>query len=320
MTQPRQNTTAVYLSVIIVSWNVKPLLRRAIKSTLNSWGTEPGLEIIVVDNASNDGSQQMVQEEFPQVRLIASAENLGFTKGNNQGIAEANGEFVLLLNPDTEVLGDALHQMVEYLETHPGTGMLGPQLRNPDNTVQSSKRRYPTLPVLFLESTWLQKITPKKLLSRYYAEDLPDDKINAVDWIKGAAMLTRRQVIEQIGGMDEGFFMYSEELDWCHRIKDAGWQVIYMPQAQIKHYEGKSSEQVIPARHIYFQSSKIRYTRKYFGKITAGVLRVWLMGQYIWQIAIEGLKWLVGHRRDLRAERIKAYRLVLHSGLRYHRQ
>lgn len=304
------------LSIIIVNWNVRDLLQRALASVYASWDERPGLEVIVVDNASHDDSVVMLHTTFPEVIVIANAENRGFTGGNNQGLAAATGDVLLLLNPDAELLDDALPRMIAYLHSHPDVGMVGPQLLNPDGSVQSSRRRFPTLPVLFLESTWLEKLASRKLLRYYYAQEQPDDAIQDVDWITGAAMLTRRDVVAQVGGMDEGFFMYSEELDWCHRIRAAGWRVVYFPEARVVHHEGKSSEQVMPARHIYFQSSKVRYARKYHGKTIAEMLRLWLLAQYIWQIAVEGAKWLIGHRRPLRAARIAAYRQVLKSRLR----
>lgn len=308
--------TETLLTIIIVSWNVRELLKRALISIFASWGAHPGLEVIVVDNASTDDSVAMLHAEFPHITTIANTENLGFTKGNNQGLAAAHGAFILLLNPDTEVQGPALHTLVDYARQNPGTGMVGPQLLNPDQTVQPSRRRFPTLPVLFLESTWLQKFAPRAILRHYYMEDRSDAERQAVDWITGAAMLTRREVVNQVGGLDEGFFMYSEELDWCKRIRNAGWEITYLPTARITHHEGKSSEQVVPARHIYFQSSKVRYVRKYHSAFIAEVLRLWLLGQYLWQLALEAAKALAGNQRPLRVQRIAAYRSVLRSGLR----
>lgn len=307
--------SAPTLSVIIVGWNVVELLRRALQAiyTTTAGGQIP--EVIVVDNASTDGTPAMVRTEFPQVHLIASSTNLGFTRGNNRGIARAGGDMILLLNPDTEVIGNALERMVAYLQAHPAVGLVGPRLLNPDGTPQSSRRRFPTLPVLFLESTWCEGLAPAATLDRYMVRDRADTLAQEVDWVTGAAMLVRREVIEQVGPLDEGFFMYSEELDWCHRIRDAGWSIAYTPDAEIVHYGGKSSEQVAPARHIYFQSSKVRYARKYHGAFIAGLLRTWLLGQYVWQIGLEGAKWLLGHRRELRAARVAAYWRVLCSGL-----
>ncbi len=303
------------LSIVIVNWNVRELLRHALESAYASWGDRPGMEVIVVDNASHDGSPEMVREHFPQVKLVASDENLGFTRGNNRGLAEATGDFVLLLNPDVDVLDDALPRLVAYIRDHPRAGMVGPLLLNADGTVQPSRRRFPTLPVLFLESTWLEGLAPRAV-ARYHLADRPAGEEQPVDWITGAAMLTRREVVEQVGGMDEGFFMYSEELDWCRRIEEAGWEIAYTPEARIVHHEGKSSEQVVAARHVYFQSSKVRYARKYHGPRVAEALRLSLLAQYLWQMGVEGLKWLVGHRRAMRAARIAAYRQVIASGLR----
>jgi len=337
------------LSVVIVSWNVRDLLRRCLHSTIKGRPTvgrsdaahstaegvgarspRPGaaahptlanpqhcrLEIIVVDNASADGSVEMVRAEFPRVRLIANADNRGFPAANNQGLAVAQGRYVLLLNPDTEVVGDALAGMVAYADAHPDVGVVGPQLLNPDGSVQSSRRRFPTLATALLESTWLQPYAPRGVLERYYVLDRPDDEVQDVDWVKGAALMARAEAVQQVGLMDEDFFMYSEELDWCRRFREAGWRVVYLPSAQIVHYEGKSSEQVVPARHIHFQTSKVHYFRKHHGVIVAEALRLFLLGNYVWQLGLEGAKWLVGHRRSLRAQRVAAYRRVLASGLR----
>ena len=129
-------------------------------------------------------------------------------------------------------------------------------------------------------------------------------------------MLTRREALAQVGLLDEGYFMYSEEVDWARRFKRAGWRVVYLPTAEIVHYEGRSSEQVVPQRHIYFQTSKVRYVRQWHGPLTAEILRLFLLATYVYQLVEEGAKWLLGHKRPLRAERVRAYRRVLRSGLR----
>jgi N-acetylglucosaminyl-diphospho-decaprenol L-rhamnosyltransferase len=304
----------VDLSIVIVSWNVRALLRQCLRSILaNPYPCT--LEVIVVDNVSTDGSAEMVQAEFPDVRLIVNTENRGFPAANNQGIAIAEGRYVLILNPDTEVVGDALAAMVAYADGNPDVSVVGPQLLNEDGSVQSSRRRFPTLATALFESTWLQPCAPRRLLARYYVQDQPDDKTLDVDWVKGAAVMARRKAIEQVGPMDEGYFMYSEELDWCKRFKDSGWRVVYLPAAQIVHYGGKSSDQVVTARHIHFQTSKVRYFHKHHGRFVGEVLRWFLLGNYAWQVGLEGAKWLVGHKRALRAERVAAYRQVLRSGL-----
>jgi len=304
------------LSIVIVNWNVRDLLRRCLHSISNLQPPPSGLEMIVVDNASTDGSVQMVRTEFPGVHTIANTENRGFPAANNQGIAVAQGRHVLLLNPDTEVVGDALTTMVGFADAHPDVGMVGPQLLNPDGSVQSSRRRFPTLATAFFESTWLQPYAPRRLLERYYVLNRPDDAVQDVDWLYGAALMARREAIAQVGPLDERFFMYSEELDWCRRFREADWRVVYLPAAQIIHHGGKSSEQVLPAHHIHFQTSKVRYFRKYHGPFAAEALRLFLLGNYVWQLGLEGVKWLMGHKRHLRAGRIAAYWQVLRSGLR----
>jgi len=207
-----------------------------------------------------------------------------------------------------------------YMDAHPEVGALGPRLCYADGRPQSSRRRFPSLATALVESTVIQEWwRDNPILRRYYMADTPDDAIQPVDWVVGACLLVRREVYEQVGGLDESFFMYSEELDWCKRIQDAGWKVVYLPTAVVIHHEGKSSEQAAPARHIYFQSSKVRYFRKHHGALQGEALRVFLLATYRYQIAREGLKWLVGHKRPLRAERVRAYRQVLRSGLRgYH--
>ena len=322
----------VDLSIVIVSWNVRDLLQRCLYSILGTGRPKtegdaecpascilhpaPSIEILVVDNGSTDGSVEMLRADFDDVHVVVNAENRGFPAGNNQGMALAGGRYVLLLNPDTEVVGDALATMVAFADEHPDVGVVGPQLLNPDGSVQSSRRRFPTLATAFFESTWLQPCAPRSLLERYYVLDQPDDAVLDVDWVQGAALMARREAIDQIGPMDERFFMYSEELDWCRRFREAGWRVVYLPGAQVVHHAGKSSEQVLPARHVDFQTSKVRYFRKYHGRIAAGLLRLFLLGNYAWQLGIEGLKWLIGHRRPLREGRITAYWQVLRSGLR----
>jgi GT2 family glycosyltransferase len=258
----------------------------------------------------------MVRAEFPLVHLIANEENRGFTLANNQGLELSQNQYLLLLNPDTEIVGEALATMVSFMEAHPEVGALGPQLRYPDGSLQPSRRRFPTFATALVESTILQEWSKdNQILRRYYMTDTPDDAVQEVDWIVGACLLVRREVYEQIGGLDEGFFMYSEELDWCKRMKDVGWHVVYLPTATVIHHEGKSSEQVVPSRHIYFQSSKVRYFHKHHGPLQSAALRFFLLATYFYQMVREAFKWLVGHKRALRMERIKAYRQVLKSGL-----
>jgi len=306
--------SSIELSIVVVNWNVRDLLRRCLASIFAAGLT--GVEVIVVDNASTDGSPDAIRAEFPQVTLIANGDNRGFPAANNQGLAAARARFVMTLNPDTEIAADALARMIAYLDTHPDVGALGPQLLNSDGSIQSSRRRFPTLATALFESTWLQGIAPRGVLRHYYVDDRPAGVKQEVDWLTGACIVLRREVLEAVGGLDEGFFMYSEELDWCRRIKSAGWKIVYLPEAKVIHHAGKSSEQAVAARHIHFQTGKVRYFCKYHGWLTASVLRLFLLAMYVWQIGLESLKALLGHKRDVRRQRIGVYWQVLRSGLK----
>ncbi len=304
----------VDLSIIIVSWNVADLLDYFLDSIRRC--AHPSMEIIVVDSASSDPTPDIVREHYPEVKLLAQTENVGFSRGNNIGLSAAAGRYLLLLNPDTEVSEGALTRMVAYLEAHPEVGIVGPHTLNSDGSHQSTRRRFPTLAVGLFESTWLQSYAPQSILDRYYVRDLPDDGTYEIDWVQGSALLARREVYAQIGGLDEGFVMYSEELDWCRRAKAAGWRVVYLGDAKITHHGGKSSEQAGARRHIHFQQSKLRYFRKYHGALTAQGLRAFLLASYGLQLAQEWLKGALGHKRAIRRERVRAYWQVLRSGLK----
>lgn len=320
--------SSVTLSIIIVNWNVRDLLRACLNSISSQaqlvapqvWAlcdADYTLEILVVDSASSDGSAAMVEHEFPNVRLWASQINLGYAGGNNLGMRHSRGRYVLLLNPDTVVHPGALRVLLDYMETHPQAGVVGPRLCYPDGSTQSSRRRFPTLGTALIESTFLEQWFPRHPLIRHYRMlDRPDDQPCQADWLVGACLAVRREVIEQVGMLDESYFMYSEELDWQKRIRQAGWQVVYLPQARVTHYEGKSSEQVSAFRDIRFQTSKILYFKKHHGRATGELIRYWLLVHYLYKWSTEAVKWLLGHKRPLRRERMAVYRQVLQSRLR----
>lgn len=304
------------VSIVIVSWNVAEILTDCLTTILAS-PTGPACEIIVIDSASTDETVSVVRQRFPQVKLTALTENVGFVRGNNCALAQAAGEYVLLLNPDTRVLGDAIGEMARYLDQHPQVGIVGPQTLNEDGSHQSTRRRFPTLLTGMFESTWLQAYAPRAVLHHYYALDIPDDVPAAdVDWVQGSALMLRRSVYDQIGGLDEGFSMYSEELDWCKRARAAGWRVVYLGQARIVHLGGKSSQQAEARTQIAFQTSKLRYFRKHHGWAAARVIQGVLALNYLAQIGLESAKGLLGHKRELRWQRVRMYWQVLRSGLR----
>jgi len=303
------------LSVIVISWNVRELLIACLDSCLiQPSTTNLVIEVIVVDSASSDGTPSFIAEHYPQVKLLPQDRNIGFTAGNNIGLRVANGRYILLLNPDTLVLDDALYQMVAYLETHSTVGALGPQTYNPDGSVQSTHRHFPNVATAVFESTWLQRFAPRRLLDHYYAADIANDATAEVDWVQGSALMVRREVYEQIGGLDEAFIMFSEEMDWCKRIKASGWDIVYLGAAHIIHYGGQSTEQVTTRKHILFQQSKLRYFRKHHGWLIAEFLRIFLLLSYAQQWIIESVKATIGYKRAMyteRRNRLQTYRQVI---------
>jgi hypothetical protein len=306
------------LSVVIVNWNVRDLLQRCLASVGGcAAGEDPLCEVIVVDSASSDGSQAMVRESYPHVKLVACETNVGFVRGNNLGVAQSTGSFILLLNPDTEVVDDALAEMTRYLDSHPGVGAVGPMLLDPNGQIQPSRRRFPVLATALVESTMFQPwFQNSSLLRRYYCLDRDPRQAQEVDWLVGACLLVRREAWQRVGPLDENIFMYSEELDWCHRAKEDGWSIVYLPSARVVHHEAQSSSQVSGPRHIYFETSKVYYFRKHHGALVGETLRVFLLSTYLLQSVLEALKWLVGHKRGLRQDRLAAYLAVLRSGLK----
>ena len=323
MNDSRRDGALVDLSVIIVNWNVRELLDRCLaslsrarRSFRHGEQNEFSMEIIVVDSASDDGSALMVGEKHPDVTLLPQRENVGFTRGNNIGLEIARGACLLLLNPDTEVKPDSLGKLLDFMAEHPEAGIVGPHTLNSDGSHQSTRRRFPTLMTGLFESTWLAAWAPASVERDYRMLDTSDEDILQADWVQGSALMLRREVYEGIGGLDEGYVMYAEELDYCRRAKSAGWQVWYHGGAVITHHGGKSSEQAAAWKQIHFHTSKLRYFRKHHGNSAYLLLRAILLLQFSWQLCLESLKGALGHKRDLRARRVRVYWQVLRRGLK----
>ena len=303
----------VDLSLVIVSWNVRDFLAACLKS-IQTNQANVSLEVIIVDSASTDDSVETVRSlSIPWIKVLPQSENVGFTRGNNIALQVAQGRYLMLLNPDTEIVGDALVRMVHYMDSHPDVGILGPHTLNTDGTTQSSRRRFPTFLTGLFESTWWQSYAPQQILDSYYVRDIADTDTADVDWVQGSALLIRRETYEQIGELDEQYIMFSEELDWCKRAKSVGWRVVYLGEASIIHHGGKSTAQVGAFKHIYFQTSKIRYFRKYHGPLVALMLRIFLVMGYVQQLVLEWLKGLIGLKREMRRERVRIYWQVIRA-------
>jgi GT2 family glycosyltransferase len=293
------------LSVVVVSRDVRDLLAACLES-LHQSDNGFVIETLVVDAASSDGSSAMVRKRFPAVRQLASRENLGFTRGNNWAIRLARGRHVMLLNPDTVVRPGALRALVTFLDAHPDVGVAAPKLVFPDGSVQSSRRRFPRPVTGFVESTVLERwLGRSRVVREYRLDDGPADAPQDVDWVVGAAMVVRREAFEQAGLLDERFFMYSEEVDLCRRIRAAGWRVVYVPDAVVVHHEGRSSEQNLVQRNLDFHESRFRYYRKHFGRAWSLALRLAVLGHFLFVGAEEAAKLAAGRNPELRRARLE---------------
>ena len=230
-------------SIITVSYNVKDLLRRCLKSIYHF---QKGLEfdVVIVDNHSEDQSSKMLKTEFPEVNLIENHKNLGFSVACNQGIKQSRGRYVFLLNPDTEFTADGINEMIRYMDLNPQIGICGPKMIGPEGNLQFSARSFPSyLTAISSSQSVLNRLFPDNPLSRkYLLKDLNRNHSKEVDWVSGSALLTRREVLEKLGFLDERFFMYVEDVDFCYRAKQAGFSVCYFPDSVIRHHIGKSTQ------------------------------------------------------------------------------
>ena len=245
------------LSVILVSYRSRePLLGglRALRS--DAAAADLALEIVVVDNDSRDGTIEALAAEFPEVRVIANPDNAGYARAVNQGLAATRGAFALILNPDCEVRAGALRALLGHLAARPRAGLAGPRILNPDGSLEYSARSFPDpLTFLFNRYSLLTQLFPGNPFSRrYLLTDWDHASVREVDWISGACMLARREAVGEVGGMDEAFFMFNEDVDWCRRMKQAGWTVSYEPAAVVVHHIGASrsrvAARVIWGRHV----------------------------------------------------------------------
>jgi len=255
------------LSIIIVTWNSQEFIRNCLDSIFLSQGNFSS-EVIMVDNGSSDETAKIVEELYPQVNLIQNKKNLGYAKANNQGIEEARGEYILLLNPDTQVLEDALSLMYEFMEEHPELGALGPRLLNPDKSVQASCREFPTFSTLIWEFFGLSRLFPRsRVFSRWRMGYFNFDKQREVDQPMGSCLMLRRATLEDVGILDENFVMFFNDVDLCFRIKKSGWRIYFYPEAKVIHHKGASTRKakvrMIWLSHLAFY--------KFFKKHTAGL-------------------------------------------------
>lgn len=257
------------LSIVIVNFNTRELLKACLRSVEASRTARPW-ELFVVDNASADGSADMVAAEFPWATLIRSESNRGYAYANNLGLRRAAGSYLLLLNPDTVLPPDALQQMVEYMDAHPEAGIAGPKLVRQDGSLDLACRRsFPSPEVSFYRMLGLSKLFPRSSrFGRYNLTYLDPDRPAEVDSVVGAFMIVRSEAVSQVGMLDESFFMYGEDLDWAFRIKSRGWKVLYNPAVVVLHYKGESSRRHPRKAILEFYRAMHLFYRKHYAAQT----------------------------------------------------
>lgn len=265
------------VSICVLNWNQRPLLKECLASCLRELGqSKLAGQVIVVDNASTDGSPEMVSELFPKVNLILNKENAGFSAANNQAIQLSTGRYVLILNNDTVLLPGCLEIMVAFMDSHPRVGVTGPKLLNRDGSIQRGYHRaLPTLAELLLALFWLDRFWPGKLLAdRARGIDEGLTHPTPIEQVAGCAMLLRRQALDSAGFFDESFEYWYEDVELCHRFLKGGWEIYYLPQAQIIHYGGASFATLGPSKTTPMRiSGQLQYFRKHKGVFQYAILK-----------------------------------------------
>jgi len=280
--------TTIKLSVVIVSWNTRDLLAGCVESLLNDPAALE-LEILVVDNASKDRTVVMLHERYPQVEVIECQRNVGFARANNLGIRRSTGEYVLLLNPDTEVDPGAVAVLLDFLVSNPGVGAVGPRILNPDGSLQYSCSPVPTLKREFRRLFHLPGIRHD---GNYEMQNWDQDRPHPTDVLLGACIMLPRPALEQVGFMDEDYFMYTEETDLCYRLKRTGWQLFWLPTAQVVHFGGQSTKQAAREMFLRLYQSKTLFFRKNYGVFTAFIYKLLLFSVSLSRVLLTPIAWL----------------------------
>lgn len=285
------------VSIIVVSFNTRDLTRACLQS-ISDHCQALNYEVIVVDNASADGSSEMVTREFPEIRLLANSENLGFARANNQAFEIATGRFLLLLNPDAEVRENTVQACLEFAETRPDAGAIGCRAHSETGEQQSTLFRH-LRPHFVLINTFVpNRLTVKsKLLGRARYVGLDLDQVQEVEVVAGCFMLVRREVLEQVGGMDGEFFMYAEESEWCFRMRQAGFKNLYFPGAAILHYGGRSAEQSIPQMTENLCRGQLLFIQKTQGRGAAWISNLLMLCRDLPRLVPWTLAGLLGRKR-----------------------
>jgi N-acetylglucosaminyl-diphospho-decaprenol L-rhamnosyltransferase len=257
------------VTIVVVTYNAMPWVERALQSVR-------GNETVVVDHGSTDGTVAFVRERFPEA-VVVEEENRGLAFGWNTGVARTSGRYVLFLNADAWMHDGALDALVAFADAHPDAAVVGPRLRNPDGSLQRSVRGFPTLWRIATEYLFLRKLAPRtRALNAFYAGGFDHGDVAEAEFLMGAVLLVRRDAIEQVGPADDGFFLFSEETDWCYRFREVGWKVLFFPGAEATHVLGASHQGRMLAENV---RSQLRFLEKHHGKAYARRARwIFLLG------------------------------------------
>ena len=256
------------LIVVIVNWNTRDLLLECLRAVLSTV-RNPSYQVVVVDNASTDGSASMVRAEFPDVDLVASTENLGFAGGNNLALREARGRFVLLLNPDATVQKGAIDLLYQAMEEHPNLGALGAQLLNVDGSDQESWGHFPSLLTEIPGAGRWRRASR----ARHFGDSTGVSAGSYVDWANGACLMLRRAALDQVGLLDESYWLYTEETDWCRRARSLGWYIGVLPGARVVHVRRAASRQAPSHTLVHYHKSRVLFIRKHSGMVPSLLAR-----------------------------------------------
>jgi GT2 family glycosyltransferase len=263
------------LSVIIVNWNAAAYLPAAL-AALFAAQDDFSMEVLLVDNASTDTSVSLVRARFPQVEVLENHENKGFAAANNQGLARARGRYILLLNPDTEMPATTLRTFVAYLEAHPQVGVVGPRLQARGGKIQGGAAGYdPSPSTIFNFSTFLYRLLPTRFKGLWLPRSLyKQSEPIPVDWVSGACMMVRREAYEAAGPLDERYFMYSEDVEWCRRIRQAGYRAVCLPNVRVTHHIGGSSRQLGPEFYAHNIDSLDLDLRSHYSTLSVAIMHL----------------------------------------------
>ncbi|MGC2769609.1 MAG: glycosyltransferase family 2 protein [Candidatus Acidiferrum sp.] len=290
-------STSVDMSVVIVGWNAKHYLELCLESLAKA-PPRRSIEVFVVDNASADGSAEMIEAKFPWVKLIKSSENLGFSKGNNVAIRQCQGHYIALVNPDVIVFPGCLDALADFLDQNPKVGNVGPRVLNPDMSMQSTCRRFPTLWNNFCSATGL---STRFKNSRFFAGEhmfyFPHDRTLTVDVIVGCFSMIRRETFDEVGLLDEDLFMYGDDVDWCRRACNAGWQVVFYPGGQAIHDRGKTTAPYPVRFAVAQQRSVLHYWKKHHSFLGVLGIRTIMLFRHLLRYTVAALSGLA-HARE----------------------